>query len=111
MPKKDSIDMYMGIQHDGNIYGIGWIIVDSQNNEIVKRYEKIESTKLNREHIHEVLLQYCTLTVSEQNCAKIKIYTSCTTTHLVSFYNKPATFMCWFPIDKHDLEIIFVSIS
>lgn len=101
----------MGIQHDGNIYGIGWVIFDSQNNEIVKKYEKVESTKLNRDQIDEVLIEYSNLTVSERNCAKIKVYTNCTTSHLVGFDNKPTTFMCWFPIDKNKLERIFVSMA
>jgi hypothetical protein len=105
------MDMYMGIQHDGNVYGICWIIHDSQNIEIIKRYEKIESTKLNREQINEAIIEYYSLTESERNCAKIKFYTKCTSTHLVSFDNEPVTFMCWYPIDKINLERFFVSIA
>jgi hypothetical protein len=95
--------MYMGINNDGNVYGVCWCIYDSEDN-LIRRVEHVFPNKLSFEQIEEIKTEYNKLTPLERLFAKIKFYTKCT-----SNYDPHAgEFMLWIPTTINHLKKMFL---
>jgi hypothetical protein len=91
----------MTISNDGYSYGICWNIYDTFDN-LIRRYEKIYLEGMTPTDILEIKEDYEKLTDCEKKYAKFRYFAKCTTQY------DTTPFMCWIPIEKNKLEILFI---
>jgi hypothetical protein len=65
----------MGINYDGNVYGIGWELYD-ENDNFIKKFEKNYLHIMTFENINEIKGEFNKLTFYEKKYANFFVYTS-----------------------------------
>lgn len=98
---------YMGIYTDGNVYGVKWEIIDT-NDEIVSMFEKIHPQKLNMEQIQEIKTFYDQPIQVGCRRGRIHFYTRYDSTYEVGLSNMDTSCMGWWSGTQVSLEELFV---
>jgi hypothetical protein len=104
----------MGIYSDGDIYGIGWTVVDNSGEEII-RFERIsnKNTLLSEDEILEIKAHYENFQnnihhkkLYDSYIISYKIYTSCSSTYERGLND--IVFMKWFSVNRESLDKFFL---